>query len=585
MLCRAEHFVHFLRRFVEYLRKRVSVRHVEAQNSAAFLEDVAAKVAVDGKSLRFCYDRLGSLMKTLELYNTDDYLPIQLVADFGTLIGTYDKGFAIIIEPHDDRLPSVPDPVVQLACLDASLAIKPVFEKYQARRLLCVPVHMACSLTVYAGGGPPHDECDSRRRMQTVVITSGTLSPIDLYPRILDFSPVSIASLSMTLTRECLCPVVLTRGADQMPVSSKYEMRKDETVVRCAPRPLRACGTVCTTSRRWRRAGPRAGTTARCWWSYRAWCPTASSVSSSPTSTWIRSWRSGTPWACSRASCSTSSSSSRRPTSSRRRSPSTTSAAPATAAAAPCSSASRAARSPRASTLTATMAGAPLPLLCACAALRPRCGPRVAPLTAPDLCVRCAAPAIWRARGDGCRCVCRAVVMFGVPYQYTLSRILQARLEYLEQTFQIKDSDFLAFDAVRQASQCVGRVIRSKADYGMMVFADKRYQRHDKRDKLPRWISSHLSSAHLDLSTDMLVHIARDFMRAMAQPLAPAAIGKVLLSADDLAARHSAAGAPAEAVAAPKTAPIVASTVGRRSLDEARPAQALQGDAEPMDVG
>ena len=37
----------------------------------------------------------------------------------------------------------------------------------------------------------------------------------------------------------------------------------------------------------------------------------------------------------------------------------------------------------------------------------------------------------------------------------------------------------------RQAAQCVGRVIRSKADYGLMVFADKRYQRHDKRDKLP----------------------------------------------------------------------------------------------------
>ena len=32
----------------------------------------------------------------------------------------------------------------------------------------------------------------------------------------------------------------------------------------------------------------------------------------------------------------------------------------------------------------------------------------------------------------------RCVVMFGVPYQYTLSRILRARLEYLRQTFQIK---------------------------------------------------------------------------------------------------------------------------------------------------
>ena len=47
--------------------------------------------------------------------------------------------------------------------------------------------------------------------------------------------------------------------------------------------------------------------------------------------------------------------------------------------------------------------------------------------------------------------------------------VCRARLEYLRETFQIKESDYLAFDAVRQAAQCVGRVIRSKADYGMMV--------------------------------------------------------------------------------------------------------------------
>lgn len=40
---------------------------------------------------------------------------------------------------------------------------------------------------------------------------------------------------------------------------------------------------------------------------------------------------------------------------------------------------------------------------------------------------------------------------------------------------------------------------------GMMVFADKRYQRHDKRDKLPQWITRHLKEAHMNLSTDMLV--------------------------------------------------------------------------------
>ena len=31
---------------------------------------------------------------------------------------------------------------------------------------------------------------------------------------------------------------------------------------------------------------------------------------------------------------------------------------------------------------------------------------------------------------------------------------------------QIRDNDFLTFDALRQAAQCVGRVIRSKRDYG-----------------------------------------------------------------------------------------------------------------------
>jgi len=37
-----------------------------------------------------------------------------------------------------------------------------------------------------------------------------------------------------------------------------------------------------------------------------------------------------------------------------------------------------------------------------------------------------------------------------------------------------------------------------------------RYSRHDKRSKLPAWILSHLRDAHLNLSTDMALHIARE---------------------------------------------------------------------------
>lgn len=79
----------------------------------------------------------------------------------------------------------------------------------------------------------------------------------------------------------------------------------------------------------------------------------------------------------------------------------------------------------------------------------------------------------------------RAVILFGIPYQvshielnsnylkYTESRILKARLEYLRDNFKIRENDFLTFDAMRHGAQCVGRVLRGKTDYGLMIFADK----------------------------------------------------------------------------------------------------------------
>ena len=67
----------------------------------------------------------------------------------------------------------------------------------------------------------------------------------------------------------------------------------------------------------------------------------------------------------------------------------------------------------------------------------------------------------------------RAVIMFGIPYQYTESRILKARLEFLRDNHRIKENDYLTFDAMRHAAQCVGRVLRGKTDWGLMIFADK----------------------------------------------------------------------------------------------------------------
>ena len=112
----------------------------------------------------------------------------------------------------------------------------------------------------------------------------------------------------------------------------------------------------------------------------------------------------------------------------------------------------------------------------------------------------------------------RAVLMFGIPYQFTQSLILKARLDFMEERFDIKANDFLTFDALRHASQCVGRAIRGKTDYGIMCFADERYQKADKRAKLPEWIQKYIESGHMDLATDEAINICQRFLRSMAQP-------------------------------------------------------------------
>jgi DNA excision repair protein ERCC-2 len=108
--------------------------------------------------------------------------------------------------------------------------------------------------------------------------------------------------------------------------------------------------------------------------------------------------------------------------------------------------------------------------------------------------------------------------MFGVPYQYTESRILKARLEFLRDNYRIRENDFLTFDAQRTAAQCLGRVLRGKDDYGIMVLADRRFSRADKRDKLPKWITEAMNEAGMNCSSDMAVAMAKKFLRTIAQP-------------------------------------------------------------------
>lgn len=341
----------------------------------------------------------------LQITNLEEFIPIAKVADFCTLIGNYWKGFIIITDPYPEA-PGIYDPVIQLCCLDSSLAMKPVLDNFQS-----------------------------------VVLTSGTISPLTLYPKLLAFEPVITQSFPMSLDRKCLCPLVVAKGPDQAPLSSKYELRTDVTVLRNYGRLLIDFsktipdGVVCFFTSyaymeivvsHWYKTGVLSEVMR-----YKLIMMESKDIVS--TTIALDNYR-------------------------------------------------RCCDSGRGAVFFSVARGK-------------------------------VAEGIDFDRHYG-----RAVILFGVPFQYTLSRVLKARLDFLRESYGVAENEFLSFDAMRQAAQCVGRVIRSKSDYGLMVFADYRYGKTDKKQKMPEWILTNLDQSHSALSVDTAAAVARHFLLEMSQP-------------------------------------------------------------------
>ena len=401
---RAEHFVSFLKRFIEYLKTRMKVTHAISETPPSFLLHLKDLTYIERKPLRFCVERLTSLVRTLELINIEDYQSLQEVATFATLVATYDKGFVLILEPFESDTATVPNPILHFTCLDAAIAIRPVISRFSS-----------------------------------VIITSGTLSPLEMYPKMLGFNTVLQESYTMTLARRSFLPMIVTRGSDQSQISSSFQIRNDPGVVRNYGNlalefsRITPDGVVVffpsylymeSIISMWQGMGILDSI-----WNYKLILVETPDAQESSLA--LETYRT----AC--------------------------------------------------------------------------CNGRGAIL----LCV---------ARGkvsegiDFDHHYGRAVLCIGVPFQYTESRILKARLEFLRENYRIRENDFLSFDAMRHGAQCLGRVLRGKDDYGVMVLADRRFQK--KRTQLPKWISQALLESETNLSTDMAVATAKNFLRTMAQP-------------------------------------------------------------------
>jgi DNA excision repair protein ERCC-2 len=99
---RAEHFVALLRRVVNFFRRYLHVDRAQCEGPLSISHKLEEDAEVDSKSLKFCHERLRSLLNTLQVANLDEFTPITKVADFVTLLGTYSQGFTIIVDPYPE---------------------------------------------------------------------------------------------------------------------------------------------------------------------------------------------------------------------------------------------------------------------------------------------------------------------------------------------------------------------------------------------------------------------------------------------------------------------------------------------------
>ena len=436
---KAEHFAGLLRRLCDYFDERFARRttRIEVQTPKEALQHIRDQVMVSAKQLTFTQDRMRMLMRTLR-EGSETFRDLQLMVHLVTTLGTYEnEGFKVVTEPEEATASNTHwDSAYSLVCCDASIAMRHVFQKYRS-----------------------------------VILTSGTLSPLSVYANILGFSPAVSTSLKMTMVRQCAYPMIVTRGADQQSLSAQTESllstsfktrtssENSEVVRNYGSFLLELCqvvpdGIVCFFT------------------SYR--------YMEEVVSTWE-----------------------------------------------------------------------------AIGILAELTKEKLVFVETKSISETEAAMANYRhacdvgrgglfmsiARGKVAEGVDfdghygRAVVVFGVPYLPPDDQALNARLTWLEENRQIPQDEYRSFDAMRQTSQCLGRVLRNKKDYGLMVLADRRYLQDTRRKLLPLWIleAGLDNPQQLNLSADVAVNMAGKWLTTMAQPTdLKEELGRSLLSSEDV---------------------------------------------------
>lgn len=424
-------FLSAAKRVVEYMKARLKGAHLTAETTEAFIRHMEGAISIEYSALVHLSRRARTVIAALSSSAagvSSDFSYLLRVCDLCTLSAQFSKGFTVVYEPFNSV--SVYEPTLSLFCLDASIAMKKVFSGYR-----------------------------------NVIITSGTLSPISVYPRLLGFSPVKSVEID-TAAQKGLSVLIVTKGSDQMRLSMTDALKEGATTgAAINNNPPNA--TTNTLSSGFSLRGEPAIVR-----NYGSLLLEMAAVVPDGLVCFFPSYRyleeAVSAW-----------------------------------------------------TESGILARVSAYKLVFAESLeheeteRALVGYKRACESGRGALLLSVARGKVSEGVDFSGCYGRSVLVAGVPFQYAESPWLKKRLEFLAEEFGIRENEFLSFDAMRQTAQCIGRVLRSENDYGLAVLADRRFTSAEKRVQLPRWVQRHMSEEETNLSIDMCVALGRKFFRRM----------------------------------------------------------------------
>lgn len=394
---KVSHFFSFIKRFLNFINNFLRQKEVLLYDPQNFLQLLKEETHIDEQALTHSLPRLQSLIHTLNFQKIETLTPLQMLLQFGQTLSQNKTGFKIIFEPFYDTGKTI-SPLLQLTCLDASLALKPLLSK-----------------------------------VNSIILTSGTISPMDLYSTILGIEKVINVSIEPRWLRNSINPLVVCRASDQSLLTSAFGERGNSIVSKNYGELLLEFskyvpdGVVC-------------------------FFPSYSYMEEI-----VTDWKK--------------------------------------------------------LGLVEEIVKNKLLFI------------ETKDQNQTSQALQNYKNAIERGRGGIFLCVARGKVaegvdfknhlgrcafVIGIPFQYSKSRALLCRTDFLEKKFGINQKEFVLFDAMKQTAQCLGRVLRGKLDYGIFVLADSRYN-EEKIKVLPKWIKGFLKEENLKLQSNLAVQLVKNF--------------------------------------------------------------------------